>query len=542
MKIAFTGNYNIDFVARKIKKTLNSEVYVSEYNQYNQELLLENSSLFKYEPEFIAILLEGNSLLKLNSLQNIKNHINDLINSSLKNSKSYVIINTIKFDAIFNKGLCYNSENSEKKIQLSINSLLNDLSIKHERVFVIDTMSLYEEYGSKNIEDQSLWFMSRNPYNKLGISLIAEQIEITIMNILKKNKKCLVLDLDNTCWGGVIGEEGIENIQLSKDGSGEPYYIFQETVKKISEKGVLLALCSKNNEKDAKEVFDKHPECPLTWEDFIIKKVNWTSKDTNLRQIAKELNIGEDSLVFIDDNPAEREIAKINTNCTVPDFPKNPDNLPLHIIEIDKKYFTKFSLSKEDLNKKENYLQNFKRTQVERSFEDINDFINSLDIKIKIFKNNIEQVNRIAELTQKTNQFNFTTKRYSKEQIVEFINSEVYHVYTAEVSDKFGNQGITILTILKENTNDIEIDTFLLSCRIIGKKIENVFLESVLKNHDKKIKASYIPTAKNILIKDKLDDLGFLLTSENGNKKEYSLRNNTQLKTEKLNIQVIYEK
>ncbi|QQK70545.1 HAD-IIIC family phosphatase [Pectobacterium versatile] len=312
--------------------------------------------------------------------------------------------------------------------------------------------------------------------------------------------------------GGVLGEDGISGIQLSSSGIGSVYQNFQREILKIKQKGILLALSSKNNIADVELAFKDHPDMILKLDDFVLKKVDWELKSINLKNIAAELNIGEDALVFIDDNPMERKLVSSNTEVVVPNFPDSVDMLLDFITDVDKKFFSKVSITDEDLNKTEQYQQIFLRKSEENKFNNYHDFIRSLGIELTITKNDKKNVNRISQLTQKTNQFNFTVKRYSEADIELFMDDPQKSVYTGEVKDKFGCYGLVIIAIINHVNNDVIIDSFLMSCRVIGKLVEKAFLDNILNSYDNlnKVVGIYKPTKKNVVVENFYPENGFI--------------------------------
>ncbi len=516
MKIGFISNKTVNFIAHAYKKISgNGQIFTGEYNQYMFDVSAPTSGLLAYDPEYIVIDLDGEELLNVGDVQEIKEHLSLLVqNIKLNFANSYVLFTNVYFPNLVNSMDNYNKKLSAKGLQLEINLFLEKLAVDNKKIFIVDILSIIEEHGTKDIFNNSTWVFAKLRYTKLGNNLIAKQIQNTIKYILNQTAKCLVLDLDNTMWGGVIGEDGINGIALSNEKNGLAFKNLQKEIKKIKDKGILLAICSKNNEQDAKEVFDKHGDIQFAWDDFIVHKVNWNLKDQNIKEIAQELNIGEDSLVFLDDNPMERELVKTNTDAIVPDFPKNPEDMLDFISKVDADYFSKYSLSEEDIHKTAQYQQNKQRFNAQKSFTTFDDYIKSLNIELEIFKDNTDHIPRIAQLTQKTNQFNFSTKRYSEQDITNFIASPDHTIYTGSVKDKFGEYGIVILAIIdKTNKQIYNIDTFLMSCRAMGKQVENAFLTSFLTDLNKPLTISYIPTPKNTPIKTTLPTLGFTPTT-----------------------------
>ncbi len=527
MKTAFIGNYSIELIAKEFDKTFLQKSYISGYNQYQVEIINKCSVLYSQNPDFTFLLLDGNELFKNRSKDEIKDEINNLTSTFLSNCKGYLIISSVLLYNNINQVQDYNVVYSYKYLQNWFNDMISDLAIKNPNLFVIDIHGLIEKYGYHNLYDTSLWAYGKVRFNKLGNSKIAELCNIMINAVRNETKKCLVLDLDNTLWGGILGEEGMSGIKIGPDGVGQIYYLFQTKIKEIKDKGILLTICSKNNEHDVKEVFDLHKHLYLKWDDFVIKKINWVDKATNIHNIAKELNIGEDSLVFIDDSAFERKLVMESTQVSVPGFPDKVEDLPEFICDVDRKYFSKISITDEDKVKSIQYIENFKRSEILSSSNSLEDFVKSLNIELSIYPALDVNVPRIAQLTQKTNQFNLTTKRYSEAEIRQMLHDEKYSIFYGNATDKIGDYGTVILVILERKDSKYLIDTFLMSCRVIGRFIENSFLHAILKNFDsKEFYARYVPTGKNILVENKYEELGFELLENNNGTKEYKIQKN----------------
>lgn len=350
-------------------------------------------------------------------------------------------------------------------------------------------------------------------------------------------KKCLVLDCDNTLWGGVVGEDGVDGIQLGDNYPGKAFSDFQKVILELNEIGVILALCSKNNEQDVLEVFSKNTNMILKAENISSLRINWNNKADNILEISKELNIGLNSIVFLDDNPSEREIVKqLLPEVTVPNFPDKEYDLLNFIKELSIEVFSVFKLTNEDKNKSKQYLQNIRRKESINQFSDLKNYIKSLNINIDLQYLDEFNIERIAQMTQKTNQFNLTTNRYLISDLNEMIINKSI-IICASIKDKFGDSGITGLLIFKYlNSNELEIDNFLLSCRILGKEIESTFLNfslNLLRGKGfKNIYAKFIPTKKNQQVENFYEKNNFehLKTLDDGSKL-YSklLKNNFEI-------------
>lgn len=405
------------------------------------------------------------------------------------------------------------------------NNALYVASNKYNNVKIIDISEFTRRYSISELIDWKFYFISQMAINPKLSKEFRRWWNKKIDSIALKRKKCLILDLDNTLWGGVLGEEGIDGIKIGGDYPGKAFLYWQKALLELSKNGIILAVCSKNNEQDVLEVWEKNPFVILKKEHFASYRINWTDKATNIKEIATELNIGLDSFVFVDDNPTERELIKqMLPMVEVPEFPSQPYELMSFFKQLVEDYFKVYSVTDEDKKKTEQYKQNAQRMQAQNSFVDFEAFLRSLDIKITIENINEFNTQRIAQMTQKTNQFNLTTQRYTDGDIRTFVE-EGWLVWCISVADKFGDNGITgaIMTTPKG-----EIDTFLLSCRILGKGIEIAFIKKVLsllleKNYSL-IKAKYLPTPKNAQVKDFWDKVGFVCNKENEDgSKEYVL-------------------
>lgn len=399
----------------------------------------------------------------------------------------------------------------------SYNKVLFDLSEQYQNLKVIDLSEFTKRYSLPELIDWKFYFIYQ-----LGLSAkLAKDFKawynLKMESIMLKRKKCLVLDLDNTLWGGVLGEDGIDGIQIGGDYPGNAFLYFQKALLELSKNGVILTICSKNNEQDVLDTWDKNPFLVLKKDNFATWRINWTDKATNIKELSEELNIGLDSLVFVDDNPTERELIKQALPMVeVPEFPTNPYELPIFFKEIVEKYFRVYSVTNEDKKKTEQYKANAQRAQIQKSFGDFDAFLKSLDIHMTIEQANEFNIQRVAQMTQKTNQFNLTTKRYSDTDIRMFMQ-EGWRIWCLSVSDKFGDNGITGCIMVNGN----EIDTLLLSCRILGKGIEHAFLKTVLSLLSKEgideVSAIYLPTSKNNQVSDFYDKNGFTVSSEDPN-------------------------
>lgn len=440
----------------------------------------------------------------------------DLIYSSIPQEKEILVFTL--YDVAGAKAT--SGDLSYEEAISDFNTHIINCSKSKKNIKIIDFAEFAGRYKKTDLIDWKYYFASQLAFSAKIATDFKKWFKQKENEIALNRKKCIVLDLDNTLWGGILGEDGIEGIKIGGDYPGKAFLYFQKTLVELSKSGIILAICSKNNENDVKECWAKNPYNILTEKYISSYRINWNNKADNIREIAAELNIGLDSFVFIDDSPAEREIIKQNLPMVeVPDFPDHPYDLPLFINGLIEKYFRVYALTDEDKNKTEEYKANALRATEQTKFTDIDSFIQSLEIKMTIQPANKMNINRIAQMTQKTNQFNLTTKRYTESDLNAML-AEGAKIWCLSVADKFGDSGITGAVIIKNS----EIDEFLLSCRILGKGIEKEFLTQILtKLKDEgysKLIASFVSTTKNALVQDFYEANGFQLTMNKQNKEK----------------------
>lgn len=417
-----------------------------------------------------------------------------------------------------------NSNISDRRLAHAIetfNSTAWNLAATKANIQVVDFGSFLNQYSSSERIDWKFYYLSQMILNPRLAGDFRKWLDEQQRALALKRKKCLVLDLDNTLWGGVLGEDGIDGIQVDGDYPGKAYHSWQEGIKELERKGVILAICSKNNQTDVETLFAAR-KMPLSLKDFACTRINWNDKATNIREIAQELNIGLDSMVFVDDNPTERELIRQQLPMVaVPEWPAQPYELPMFYAQLVNDYFSVYTLTDEDKKKTEQYRQNANRAQLQAQFTDMTDFLRSLEMRLTIAPATDVSIPRIAQMTQKTNQFNLTTKRYTESDIRLLLDNGA-QIWILSVADRFGDNGITGLMILKPE-NGWNIDTLLMSCRVLGKGIEEAFFKTVISRYEGALTAQYILTAKNEQVADFYDRVGLKLerTNDEGGK-EYS--------------------
>jgi len=446
----------------------------------------------------------------------------DIVYSNIDKNKNFIIFTIDHLYALdyvtSNKIL----ENAVIAYNQKIYSMAEFANVK-----IIDVRKFFHGFSAEQLIDWKYYFLSQIPINPKLLpqfnKWFSRQLEVLEM----KRKKCIVLDLDNTLWSGILGEDGIGGIKMGEDYPGNVYRFFQAYLLELSRIGVILTVCSKNDEFDVFDVLDNHPDMLLKRDNFSAYKINWKNKADNIKEIAMELNIGIDSMVFIDDNPAEREFIKQTLpEVSVPDFPEHPYQYPVFIKYLIDNYFNAYILTQEDFVKSRQYKENTERALYRSQFTDIDTYLRSLEIKLTIEKLNEFNKTRFAQMTQKTNQFNLTTRRYTETEIQSFADNGGL-VYGLLVKDKFGDNGYTGLMIILLEEQTAYIDSLLLSCRILGKKIEYAFVKYILMKLKKmgirRVRASYIKTTKNRQVENFYDSIGFSEKITLSEIKEYEL-------------------
>lgn len=531
LKLALLSNVTVDLLAGILKK--NVDIYTTAgFDTWQQEIISSSSGLYKYKPEAVVILLHANAYAEgwsnLDKGCQIIDEWCDAFNVLITNIPNVpVLVSSID---VSNVKCHFGAEiRLEQYFENYLIERVQELHSRGNSIYILPVKDVLCDLGRINFYAAKMWYVGSMPYSSKGLSALAELI-IRYSSIVKgAKKKCIAVDLDNTLWGGVIGEDGINGIILANNKEGARYKDTQRILKKMKNQGVMLAILSKNNLEDVEPVFT-HPDMILQHEDFVDEVINWESKSLNIRQLAKNLNIGLDAFVFLDDNPAEREQMKIECpEVAVIEFPKDSSQLPDVVAKIYDDYFLSLDVTGEDIKKTAMYkAENLRKAEMSASTS-VEDFLKKLKMTMTIHFMILDEEKRVVQLINKTNQFNVTTKRYSGEEIHALAIGEDSDIFTVYMADKYGDQGIVAVLILKYEGNTAEIDTFLMSCRVMGRKAENEIMAQVkallLKKGIQTIRAVYIKTAKNTPVQELFEKLGFSLVSgeirENGDQKEY---------------------
>ena len=400
-----------------------------------------------------------------------------------------------------------------------LNLKFSDYAENEPKLYINDINYVSACYGLDEWSDNLMWQMYKYALTLQAVPYLAANTSAIIKAIYGKNKKVLALDLDNTLWGGIVGDDGADNIKVGMDlPQGQVYSEFQEYVKLHKDLGVLLTVCSKNDYENA-EAGLKHPDGTLRPDDFTVIKANWNPKDLNIIETAEELNLLPESFVFADDNPAEREIVREQVKgSAVPDM----DGAENYIRILDRnRYFEVVSLSEDDRKRGEMYKANAERASLQKSFSDYGEYLNSLSMTAEIKPFISTYLQRIAQLTNKSNQFNVTTRRYTDAEIEAVSKDDRYITLYGKLSDKFGDNGVVSVVIGQKDNDVLNIDLWIMSCRVLKREMEFAMLDRVVEEAKKagmkKIIGCYYPTAKNSMVKELFGSFGFTkISDDNG--------------------------
>jgi FkbH-like protein len=533
IKIALLGSFTLNGLEETLRvkcanNRIASQTYVAGYNQYHQEILDPKSELYKFSPDISFLILDIRSILgnlfyspysvsasaRREFVQKQAKEITDIAKGFLERSKSKLVITNFVIPTYSPFGIFETkAEYSLQDMVKDLNSLMVEESRKTPSLYVYDFNGFVTRYGEKNVFD-----FRQFHYGDIKVALdyipyLAEDLMGYIKPATGRNRKCIVLDLDNTLWGGIVGEDGFEGIKLGPKSPGSAYIEFQRHLLSLHHRGIILAINSKNNPDDAFKVIREHPYMVLREENFACVKINWNDKISNMRQIAAELNIGLDSMVFIDDDPVSRELmSKMLPEVMTVELPRDPSLYAPTIMRMND--FNVLNITVEDMKRGEMYLQQRKTAELQSRTSNLEEFLSQLGTRIKIKKVDSFTLPRVSQLILKTNQFNLTTHRYQEEEIRRLSRDDRVLIGSAHVEDKFGDSGITGAFIVFKDPAVWTVDTFLLSCRVMGRGVEDAMMSYILseaKNAGiKTVKAQYLPTSKNKPCETFLEKYGFV--------------------------------
>lgn len=512
-KIALLSNVNMNFVIRMLQK----EITVYEAEGYGNEIgtLMNTASAYHaFAPEITFLVEDLMELLEHDlDVQAAGEKVESwfaTLEQTLQEDKIYYISDAY----LWGTELAVVGDNTRKICLEQVwQGHLEKLCQAHTNVRIFPYRQIIEGLGEQNAFSLKMWYMGKILHSSEAQKALCQSILDKVRIESRVPKKVLLLDLDNTLWGGLAGEADHTPIVLSEDHSGLAYKNLQRMILQMQKQGVLLGIVSKNNEEDTAKILEEHPHMVLRPECFAASKINWNPKHQNIEEIAKELNLGLDSFVFFDDNPTEQQLVKeMLPQVAVPDFPERPEELCAAMAEIYREYFAKAYLTGEDLEKTKQYAQNAKRNELQKSAGSFEDYLKQLAIVMERVDAGAH-AERLTQLLNKTNQFNLTTRRYTQAEIGQMVADPKKQIYLYRVEDRFGDNGLVAAVVVDLSQEVPEVTDFVMSCRVMGKNIEDAVLEdveqSLYRQGYTKLLGSYLPTAKNKPVAGLYERLGY---------------------------------
>ncbi len=502
---------------------VDAEIYEADYGTFRQEILDPSSQLYAFEPQMIFIAASWRDLSHWPDFQDDQEGLSKLVEAELADWAGLwqtaherlgcqIIQNNFDLPAwraLANHEMRH--PGSRNGFIAKVNDAFNEQA--PPQVTIHDVEHLSACWGKWAWGDERFYHHAKIPCDPARLVDYGHSVASIVAAHLGLAKKCLVLDLDNTLWGGVIGDDGLNGIRLGQgDPESEAFLAFQQYVKSLQRRGVILAVCSKNEDAIAREVFEKHPDMVLRLDDISCFMANWTDKAANLQSIAKQLNIGLDSLVLVDDNPAERAMARrFVPEVAVPELPDDPAGL---IRAVERyRYFQAVSLRDEDLKRTGYYRENLQRAELESSAQGIDGFLKSLQMVARIAPIEAATLDRSAQLINKTNQFNLTTRRRTAAEVQAIVEGDSWITRTVSLADRFGDNGLISVLLAEVKDDALVIDTWLMSCRVFKRGVEYMLMDHLCQLAGElgvaRVRGRYIPTAKNAVVKELYLELGF---------------------------------
>ena len=533
LKLALLGDSATQFLAQAIRGfgyeyQLDINVFDADFNQIDRQILDSNSELYTFHPDITVIFESSHKLLQKYNKTDEKKRTTFADNQLDRISQlSDILHNNLK-----TKLICFNYAeeddriygNFANKVQSSfifqlrkLNYLISEFAVSNTGFHICDMSAIQNTIGSDRFFSPTIYINNDMVLSIDALPVVAESVVQMIAAFKGNIKKCIILDLDNTVWGGVIGDDGLDNIQIGALGIGKAFTEFQYWVRKLQQRGIIVCVCSKNFEPVAKEPFEKHPDMILRLKDIAVFIANWENKVDNIKRIQQILNIGFDSMVFIDDNPFERNIVRQYTpDITVPELPNDPAEYLEYLYSLN--LFETASYSAEDANRTSQYQKESDRVAIQASFKNEIDYLKSLDMHSDVQSFNSFSIPRVAQLSQRSNQFNLRTVRYSEDEIKSITDSERYITFSFTLEDTFGDNGLICAIILeKKRPEELFIDTWFMSCRVLKRGMENFVLNTIVNyafnNGYLTLVGEFVSTPKNDLVKNHYSNLGFIQDS-----------------------------
>lgn len=532
VRLAVLGNCSTQFITKAvrgcgIKRGINILTFESDYNQITEQIIDKKSELYSFEPDIVMIYMCSEKLYEEfcsdPEPESFAEKQLGLIRSCHKLIADRTSARVLQFNfAEINDGVFGNygaKVRSSFIFQIrKLNYLLQELMADEKNVFAVDILSIQSETGYEEFFPRVQYHNAKLTVDLKYIPLLAKNIVDIITAMYGSRKKCVITDLDNTMWGGNAGDRDPGELEIGDSGRGHAFLEYQRFLRQLKNRGIILAVCSKNNEETAKLPFRCLDDMELRLDDFVLFAANWENKASNVKSMIASLNISPDSVVFIDDNSFERNnVRELVPGISVPELPDSPEEYVSALRQCN--FFETSSYSAEDKARTEQYRTEFRRRTDISDFADYDDYLKSLEMKAKAEPFSKLMFARIAELSQRSNQFNLRTVRYTEEEISSIAVSPDHLTRCFTLSDKYGSYGMISAVIMKKLSSDtLFIDTWILSCRVLKRGMEEFIINTIVRaaaeNGYRRIEAEYIPTPKNSMVRDIYDRYGFTRTGE----------------------------
>lgn len=502
--------------------------YEPEYNTVNQVVLDPDSPLYRFDPHFVVVLTAVQALR--DSL--LATHARDRADAAEREARELewvvrrlaeapdVTVAVNEFVLPYERAwgnFTNQVDGSLPRVVADMNGRLRELAAELDNVFTVDADHIASWHGKQSWFDERLWFHSKSFCHPEALPQVAGQALDIFRAVRGKGLKCVALDLDNTLWGGTIGDDGLEGIRLGELGEGEAYVRFQAWLKELCDRGIILGVCSKNDDERAREPFRQHADMVLREEHISCFIANWDDKAGNLRELSRRLNIGLDSIVFLDDSPFERNLVReLLPEVSVPELPRDPAEYVPYLESLNLFEATQFS--EEDRQRAAFYRANVQRESEQERFADVAAYLDSMGMEAQFERFDDLHLPRIAQLVQRTNQFNLTTIRHSAAELKAFADDPDVFPFSVTLADRFGDNGLISVVIGRRDGNELELVTWLMSCRVIARRLEEFVLDQLVEVAREAglatIRGRYVPTKKNGLVARHYESLGFSLAEE----------------------------
>lgn len=548
LRIAFLRSFTVEPALPILRSAafeagIDLTCHVGDFGAYSQDILTPSSPLYAFGANAVVLAVQSRDAAPAlwgnfprltpaqvdAEIEETANRLVGLVRTLRGRTDAAIVVHNLQVPACPTAGvLDAQLTCGQRDAFREINRLVAAEVRKLHHAYILDYDALVARFGDGPYHDDRLWLTSRLPVATSHLPALAKEWMKFLHPLSGQIAKVLAVDLDNTLWGGVIGEDGMTGIQIGPEHPGAHYQAVQRTLLDLKARGVVLAVCSKNNPADALEAIDRHPGMLLRSSDFAVLRMNWEEKAANLQLIARELNVGIDAVALLDDNPAERRWVRSQLpQCPVLELPADCAGYARAI--RDWPVFERLRLTNEDLVRTESYTQDRQRHDLMSDAATLEDFYRQLKIVVSIEPMSPATLARVAQLTQKTNQFNLTTKRYTEQQLTELSSSHEWRIYTLSSSDRFGPNGLVALAIVQAPPpgREWEIDTLLMSCRVIGRTIETALLaalcEAARSAGATTISGWFIPTIKNAPAAGLYESHGFTKVASDGDRTRWSL-------------------